>query len=121
MFVNTLSLTKGMCKKIAFDSSGTWDPILCPPPTALGPGTRPSARPLPVRGPVSDLAVHPVCSGGLCGWMCSVSHTPHIRDFIPLSHGKEKQRLLGSQLFSCKYLKMYTYARLCDVFLKFLF
>lgn len=83
-FSLTLCLTKGKCKKIAWQP---WD---------LGSDLLP-ALPRP-RGPVSDLAVHPVCSGGLCGWGCAAwFYTPHIRDFIP-SHGKEKQRLFG--LFS---------------------
>ena len=51
-------------------------------------GTLPA--PHPVRDPVSNLAVNLVWSGDLRGRLCGVSHTPHVRDFIPLSQGKEK-------------------------------
>lgn len=49
IFVNTLSLTKGMCKKIAFDSPGIWDPILCPPPPRPWPRLWPCCSPCVLR------------------------------------------------------------------------
>ena len=74
IFVNTLCLTKGRFKKIAFGSFVI----------------RSSACPHPAHDPASNLAVNAVLSGGLRGRLCGVSHAPHVRDFIPLSHGKKK-------------------------------